>query len=439
LTYLLVPLVVVLVPYLGIARKRVGLAAAAPLFALLEVVMAAGILPQLDPANPADRLHGWIVLATLTILMAASGLVLILQKPPTNEAPDQPLILYRPSRLAWMALWVALVVVVAYYAAVGSSALITGVADQLSGGRNDIAGIRLSAYSGGQYLFPGYVNQFKNSLLPAISLVVIAYWFKSGHRRMLASVGLVAFSTLGLLGTGQRGHFLIMAAIAAVFLVRINGGRLSRKTAAMGVFAIFALVVTTAALGRSTSLLPSDAGFGERLAAAAGELSHRVFVDEEESAVYGFRYIYDQQPQWGGDWAASAAGLLPGTGGSDLSNRIYESMFGTPRGTAPPSLWGSAYYNFGMVGIVALPLLLGVFLSRLSIRGTVTRPRNTMEVMGISGTFVTLAFWVADTPVAPLNIGLGVYLGLWWWGRSALNRSEHGGQAVRVPQVLVKK
>ena len=55
--------------------------------------------------------------------------------------------------------------------------LLIGLRAQLSGQSDaDITTLRLNSYSGSQYFAPGYVNQFKNVLLPALVVIVITYY-----------------------------------------------------------------------------------------------------------------------------------------------------------------------------------------------------------------------------------------------------------------------
>ena len=64
--------------------------------------------------------------------------------------------------------------------------------------------MRLDSYGAGAYLFPGYVNQFKNVILPALAIVVVHYLFGIGYRyRVMVSVVLIGLALLGLLGTGN--------------------------------------------------------------------------------------------------------------------------------------------------------------------------------------------------------------------------------------------
>ena len=75
-----------------------------------------------------------------------------------------------------------------------------------------------------------------------------------------------------------------------------------------------------------------------------------------------FWYTYKQPTQDGADWKSSLLGILPGAGDAKvgLAHQVFAMVYGTPRGTAPPSIWGSVYYNFGWPGLILTPILLAI-------------------------------------------------------------------------------
>ena len=416
--------------------RRSGRLTANSIFVYLSTVMAVGSVVLLDTAYRADVVYGWIIAYTLIVYMLASAVLTFSQPPPPAPSERKPVVVRAPTAQFWGMAWLAGVVVILYFREVGYSAFLLGLQAQLGGDPADISTLRLESYSGSRYLFPGYVNQFKNVLQPALLVLAITYWTKSGmlSRRWFLIAMWGAFTLFGLLGTGQRGAFVISAAVTLTYLYLMNNERFSRRTALVLAAVGVLLILSTVALGRSTGDLSSTATISERVGVATPEVAERVFTSNQGSAVIGFRYIYSYtQVENGREWAQSLAGAIPGVSGSDLVNRIFAYRYGSMRGSSPPSIWGSVYHNFGWVGIAASPALLAALLVGISRRGTRSPRRDAMEVMGIAGVFTVCGFWVAGGPLFLLNNGILVYSALWAIGARARRRNERLDGHAHVP------
>lgn len=412
--------------YLGMIHPSRVLTASS-IFSYIQLVAAAGTFALLDPAIEADRVYSWVVTIALGTFLLSNLLSTLARK--KHRATLESITTYKPSAAAWGLVCASLAIVIAYYAAVGSSAFVLGIRNAVTGASTDVATARLNAYASERYFFPGYVNQFKNVLLPGMFVLLTVYHRREGmhHSWLLGPLGAVAI--LGLLGTGQRGAFVMFSFTVFVFLYYLSGKKVSRGALRLLLVATCIILISTVALGRSSAQWDPQDSWLEKLGLAANEFVHRVVVDQQLSAVAAFRYIYYQPIQNGAEWMQALEGVLPGSAGSDLSNRIYATMFGTARGTAPPSLWGSVYHNFGWPGILLFPLLLGILLAVISDRGTRPRRRNTLEMLGIAGVFVTLGFWAADPPTFLLNNGIVVYAAMWMWGRHQENRRPNSSRS----------
>lgn len=426
--------------FIAVLRPTGALSANA-LFVYIQMVMAIGTFALLRPVNEVERIYGYIVAWSILSYLSVSS-VATLHRTPTLRSnrmwipPLKPISVYRPRVPAIALIVFSIAVIVAYFTAIGYSALLEGLSNSLNNGTQDIAGQRLNSYAGSRYLFPGYVNQFKNILLPSLTVVTITYWI-SNKRRHPVIIGLLGtVAVFGLLGTGQRGAFIQFIVVVAIFLYLFNGRRVPRGVLALTAAGLVLVVVSTIALGRSNVTLAPDADLFDRAWVALKEFGRRVFLVQQSSAVEGFRYIYNVPIQWGREWAQGLLGILPGQGGSDLSNRIYAVLYGSARGTAPPSIWGSIYHNFGLAGIAVLPGLLGWIFASVSRRSLAPRPRNTLQLFGIAGISTTLGFWAAGAPDTLLNSGLAAYIFVWWWGtraQSSATTTSPSGPAMNVP------
>lgn len=398
LLLMLVPLA--LVAYASLVLPRTGLLTADSVFVYLQLLMLVGTIPLLAPQDvPADATHRWILGYTFLAYVTTS-IFLNLVIPVALRSPDRPAsILYVPGRKLWSVLILSVVVVLAYFQAVGYSAFIEGLRGLISGSEVDVATLRLESYSGSRYLFPGYVNQFRNALLPALALVVITYWVSARPKKIVRASLVGALAAMGLLGTGQRGSFVIFMVITATYLYLISGRRLKlSKVLAVGLVAVPLFVMSSAVLGRDSPLLD------------------RFIRSNQSASVYGFRYIYDMPIQNGGEWLQSISGILPGSSGSTLASDIFSQVYGGSRGTAPPSLWGGIYHNFGTLGVVIAPIVFALVLTIVTRKGLKEPTRSTFEWVGVAGVFVSLGSWVAGGPIALPNSGLFVFILIWWVG-----------------------
>lgn len=453
MTWLAVPILASFCLYYLMVIRRVGLLTPESLFVYMNLLMAVGSLPLLDPGREADEVHGYVLAYTLTCFMLVSGVVhLSRPKPRTSLAYE--VVAFRPSIAYWILFVLSVTVVVIYYFAVGYSALLRGLANTVSGGSEDVAGLRVDSYSGSRYFFPGYVNQFKNVLLPALTVVLVTYWARSGRQRWLSAGLLSVIVLFGLLGTGQRGAFVTFAMTLLAFVYLMEKRAFPRRGAIIVLLVVPVVMLSTVALGRSNNSYSANAGAVARSATVLSELQGRILQDNQQSSVVGFRYVYESEEVQGGrEWGRSLAGVLPGDRGSDLPSRIFTQMFGSTRGTAPPSIWGSIYHNFGLGGVAIAPVVLALIIGKITRKAAIPRQRNTLEVVGIAGVLTTVGLWVVDTPVFLLNTGLVVYMVLWAWGvrASRVNTSETavgsggpvstrvgstaGGRSIRAPAI----
>lgn len=406
--------------YLMFVARPTGFFTANTLFVSVQVLMAYGTFAILDPHVPADALYANIVAWSTTVYAIVSGALMLAWGgfPPRQANVGPPQIQNTGAEKlnlsvgVYAALLVAGLITVAYYFAVGYSALIVGLGASISGDELDVAGFRLESYAGERYFAPGYVNQFRIVLFPAMVALVITAWHRRGLRRWFPSVALAFMAIFGLVGTGQRGAFVQFAIVLIVFL-RSGTAKISRKAQFVGgLVSVGVFSVASLALGRRSG----SGGLASAVSATVVELRDRIVFDQAAAAVPGFRYIYTQPIQWGSEWVTALTGILPGSTGSDLPVRIFAYLYRSDRGTAPPAIWGSIYHNFGLVGIAVGPVLLAVIIVSISRRFAQTENLNLLAQMGRAGITVSLGMWASGSPMVLLNSGLMAWVFIWFWG-----------------------
>lgn len=413
--------VVAILGYLGILtlgsallwRYRSG----SPLvwFQFALALMALGVFPHIVWSSAADREYVWVTfLAHIVFLVATLATADIVKMKPlyaryelkdlTRSKPDVIPVL-------WAIFVVSSIITAIYYYAVGYNVLVL----LISGEEFDYSSMRLEAYSGDQYFAPGYVNQFKNILLPLSALLLSITMFKRGSPRRATAFSGAAFLwiLLALGGTGQRTFIVYTAASCAFgyFLDQVGRGtRASKFKLAIALAPVLLLFLFMTAFY-------ADQGDASSLQVALS----RFTSIQQEGALFAFEYIHSLPITWFGDWAKAVVGILPGVEGSTLAHDIYGALYGTTRGTAPPSSIGSAYYNGGEIGVVILFSLLGIVYTAL-YRRFLNGPKNVYRSYGYGFLFFNLSIFVTDSPVILLDNGvvaLALFLALMKWTRES--------------------
>ncbi len=301
-------------------------------------------------------------------------------------------------------LLVAVGVTILYYQLLGYNLFV----DILLGrGIDDYSALRLAAYSGDQYFAPGYVNQFKNVLLPLCVLVLVAWAVFDGSRRrarLLVAVG-APFCLYALLGTGQRA-FLVYTFVAALFGIRTLTAIPRRYLMAVGsvVTAAFALMTFYYQRSQISDSLVFD---------LVRTMAARLFYLQQEGGLVGFRYVYELDVVWFREWFADLAGILPSNSGSSLAHDVHELMYGSSVGTVPVSTVGSAYYNGGVVAVVGMFVALGVAYTALYDRFVDGR-RTIARCLTYGALFFYLSIFVSGGPSGPINDGVITLMVVLW-------------------------
>ncbi|MET8308630.1 hypothetical protein [Micromonospora sp. NPDC005173] len=401
-----------------VAIRRNGLLTPDGLFVACQMLMLYGTVRLVDPASEVQVFYARLMAGAVAIYVISSMVTFLwLTRSETSSANDAhfrssySVSLLPPTAAILAVIGVSILITVAYFKAVGYSAFLTGLWGRLSGSPADIATLRLESYAGSAYFYPGYVNQFKNVILPSLTLVLVAWSFsRSGLFARACSIALLGVSALALMATGQRSALVMFLLTAMVFTFLHHGRRLPRA-------ALVPVILGLPLVLLSTFVLARGAGSAEHpVRTALTDLIARFVNDNQESGIAAFIYTSASPVRYGREWLEQLAGVLPGNRGSDLSGQVFATLYGSTRGTSPPSLWGSIHYNFDTVGVILLAGLFGVLLQLLTRRTLCGVNYNSLELVGIAGVTVVLGTWVAGGIETPLNVGLVPYLGLWYWG-----------------------
>lgn len=402
--------------YFALLGRRRLLLNAGPIFILGQLLMFFGAYPLLDPSLEADVVHAMTMLGVLVAFFFGAFAAEIVSPirgggawwAQETDTAEEPLFRY----VAFFLIASCLVVSTLYYRAVGTNIFADSLMSFLRTGRGmeNALEVRELFYAGPTYLAPGYVNQFKNIIFPTLTVYfLLRYELVRESRDAWIGFGMMPFAVASLLGTGQRGAFVdavIMAFLAAMAVLPARRRR--RYGTAFAIGGLFLFSLATYFLGRGTSTGgPAERG---RIASTLLEVWERGIWGNQLTSVVGFRYVYSLPSVNGWDWWQDAMQLLPknlfpSKTGTTLPLDIFEILYGGRSGTAPPSLWGSTWYNFGLIGTLLVALFLGFTYQRLYAR-LLRGPKRLSRLIVYSGIVVTLGTWLVGGPGTLFNRGL---------------------------------
>jgi oligosaccharide repeat unit polymerase len=386
-------------------------------FVFFQLMLFWGSLPFLDFEVRADVVHCIIMVVALGFFTIGASIVDMAN--PASQKNVRLWVLsplqriesnYSFNLLLGIIVTVSIIVGTAYFYAVGYNLFLESIVsfikgENLSALAADLVTKRLESYSGERYFAPGYVNQFKNILLPLITLFLIAkYCLQKKRMDLLIVLGLVPLNVIFLLGTGQRGAFMRIMLILFVF---INITMTSRKNLLANLIVLITSITLFAFTSFSLGRVTNEESTGQSvMAKLIMELPKRMLAGNQKAAVVGFRYVYDKDIQYGADWWSHMKEVLPGQGDKiTLESENFQILSGSTRGTAPLSIWGQIWYNFGPVGVIVISFIMGLIYKWLYVRFLHKR-KSLLNLLIHAAITVMIGTWVAGAPIVLFNTGL---------------------------------
>lgn len=237
----------------------------------------------------------------------------------------------------------------------------------------------------------GYIYQFRVFILPF--LVFYSIICEKKYLRILGIV-LIGPMFFFLIASGQRAGLvkaMFMFGMMIIFLNHYGEGRPIWKNKlfiATGIVTIVLFLALTILNGRhivSGSLL--------------GAIYDRFIFDNQYAAKYAFRYIDAEPIQWGQDWYHMFLDILPGKNSYvSVAAKTHAFFYGSYEGTAPPCIWGSTYYNWGIIGVFIFSAVIGS-VYRHVYEMMFARPLSKFRLCLFAYLFVSMGMWMADSPM----------------------------------------
>lgn len=363
------------------------------LFLLSQLIMFSGILFQANLTYEADQIL--LILYFLALIMFIFGTKFARKLSAGKIYCREYTEMYKPEKIQIQIIF--LIVIVSIFACIylfwnmGGNIFLNVLSSLI--GKEEAINVTESRLASYGIVGIGYIYQFRVILLPVLSLFLVRYYKKN-----IMTFFIFGLMICFLLGTGQRGGFVTFGIIWITVIGRENIMKkkgVGKETLLVVGFVLLLFGIMTVANGRIT----------EDNKNVFGAMLDRFTNDNQLTAVVGFRYIYSQPIQWGKDWLSMIMDILPGKNDYlPVANRVFSIIYGSTRGTAPPCIWGSVYYNWGLIGMIVVPFLLGIFYRILYCR-LFRRVVNPLRLTIYSAIFVAVGMWVADSPVVLFNQG----------------------------------
>lgn len=415
--------------FVAIAKLRGGFFAPDFFFVAFNSVAMLGVYLSVDTQDPSQRKYFYLVNAGFLLFTCVAAILRVASPESlsvtTAKARSTPL-----STNIWLLYGLTVAICLAYYAAIGRITLIEAVAVGQAGGTYDIATSRLENYSGSTYFYPGYVNQFKNAILPILTAAIIhSLWVRRVPGRLLTTIVLVGTSFVIIAGTGQRGA-LVAALIVVAAALTVSRALTRSQLLCFFSVGVVAFTFLTVLLQRRAQELGAATTNLDRVRVHIEALWSRLVLENPQSGIAAFQVTERDGIVWGSQWSSELLDLAPGQGSRSLAHRVFESLYGTDRGTAPESIWGGVYYNFGAWGGAAVVVVLACLYAGVGRRlfrvddKYGAAPPTFLTLLSLSGVAVSLGSWIAGSPATLLNSGLLAYLGVYALERFGLLSSS---------------
>lgn len=245
----------------------------------------------------------------------------------------------------------------------------------------------------------GYIYELRVYILPVITFYLIFY-----SNKFYKIIGLIVLPIvcIFLLSSGQRYGAIIAMIMAIVSLLSVNHYIMKRRIREYKfVFFIFIIIfisfiILTIFNGRTETDTVLYA------------IYKRLLYDNQFCDIISFRYIiYDSSSPIGEEWSKMLLHFIPWCRDDSyqiLATRTFKFLYGTYQGTAPPSIWGSTYYDFGIIGVIFIGFIFGLFCKLLYIQ-MFKHKLSAYRVHIFAYLFFSVGSWFADSAIHFINDG----------------------------------
>jgi len=379
----------------------------------LQLMMFFGVTHFIENGVESDAQLIRLYLLGLLSFIAFSGLFRTINPPRHILEVENSLENYKSRKIyLFTMILVCIVVNVMFFVRGGGNVFLNGLRAMISGGEYSTKYSRMGLLSVSGV---GYIYQLRVIVFPLCVLYYIMI-----NKKKITSFILAAIMLIFLIGTGQRGGLVSFMAITLVTIYywSISKGQKTEKKP-VNRFRLYVgiIAITGILFGLSTIMNGRVSSGGSVLSA----ILKRFLEDNQSCAVVGFRYIKTLDIQYGRDWIAQLKDVLPGKNSYlSMATRIFAYMHGgSLAGTSPACIWGSGYYNFGVLGVVLVALINAAIINSIHVFFS-RRTCDEVDTIVYSALQFLIAYWVADGPVNLFNNGFVTVILFYWVMKIAL-------------------
>lgn len=396
--------VVIVTVFLYLEYKR-SFISPAGIFYAIQILMLSGLIQKYDFQNYKSD-YVLVLLYFTGNLMVFLGnhinVVFVIDKNQRNKQLKE--LAYNSTRM--MIICIILMVVSMVFFARNGNAFIMSIRLFLSGASENIIELRRSIT---RARGSGFIYIFRIYIIPYIVLYYILYGEK---KERILGVTLLPITLLLTVASGQRGGLAYVITMMTISII-MNNHYVNKKRVIQNTTFIFVLLFSILGFTLLTIFNGRVSGGNIR-----GAVVNRFIFDNQGADLSSFRHvIYGSGVKYGYEWLMNLLNIIPGfssPGFHGLASETFKAIYGSYRGTAPPSIWGSMYYNWGFVGTVFWSFLLGI-LFRMVYLQFKKYNINTRSIHYFAFLFFTLGSWFADGPQYLFNGGFLELIAVSWF------------------------
>jgi len=254
-----------------------------------------------------------------------------------------------------------------YFLLLGYVPLFQGISAMASNGLEGAGALQASRLSRDAYVsakathipMQGLMELARNIGAPIVASYSLSQWVKYGYTRTRLAV--LCASILTVLLAGQRWPIAYLALALTAALSLSSGTRSWRNAAKIfPVVAILGIAMTVMQNRTNTQF----ASWWQSVLSAVSNLAGRIFYDQSYMSLESYRIgAFRAGELEGASYLMSLTAYMPGPGES-FPVEFYRRVSGVDAGwTAAPDFYTEAYINFGVVGLIALSMIWGGFVT----------------------------------------------------------------------------
>lgn len=235
----------------------------------------------------------------------------------------------------------------------------------------------------------------RNVVYPFLIMVSLGYFLVSRQTRwMVAFLVTVSVGVFYAAATIAKIPVAVIVLTTILFLYLYVGGRVTLRTAVLGFVAVFSFPVLV--------VVQSLSGLGISLGTILAALFNRLFYLPAEILYHYFVIVPDVLPYLHGQTIGRFQWVL-GAAEFDISNYVFRYMFPEriDTGTAPAAFIGYLHADFGVVGILAGSVVVGVVLQAIQL--VLTRRPKTVVTLAAYAYMLWLA-WKINAESFPQTV-----------------------------------